>query len=176
MICKTEPEILLFTSADEEVHSNLRPQDHRVDSTLVHLEKMTISPPNKSTPPSLTCGATGPSAMTASHLPQYQGPCYASGYISAVEGCVVCSEETKVAWLLDKYHSENAPVRSGRSKGQGGRGVKSGGGGGSETYEKAVAKHGDRDFVKFQKELSKCPQQIVRQVYNHKLGPWRGIF
>ena len=33
---------------------------------------------------------------------------------------------------------------------------------GGESYEKAVAKHGDKTFEKFKKALSRCPNQILR--------------
>ena len=36
---------------------------------------------------------------------------------------------------------------------------------GSEKYEQSVAKHGDKLFQKFQKQLSLCPQQCLRYEY-----------
>ncbi|XP_067905960.1 programmed cell death protein 2-like [Heterodontus francisci] len=38
--------------------------------------------------------------------------------------------------------------------------------GGAETYEKGKARHGDRTFVKFMKQIASCPQQILRYCWN----------
>lgn len=38
-----------------------------------------------------------------------------------------------------------------------------------EGYEKATAKHGDHFFLKFKKELSKCPHQLIRYVIKDHL-------
>ena len=101
----------------------------------------------------------------------YQGPCYNSAYIRAVDIMDIQPHSAKVAKLMAKYHSDNPDFAltkgcvSGRSKGKGGvkektiAGVKPGG---SEKYEKSQAKHGDQTFLKFQKELANCPQQIIR--------------
>lgn len=103
---------------------------------------------------------------------QYQGPCYNSAYVRAMEAVDTQSHASKATQLLAHYHSENqdSPITkgcvSGRSKGRGGvkerkssAGVKSEG----EKYEKYEARHGDKAFLKFQKELANCPQQIIRQ-------------
>ena len=115
----------------------------------------------------------------------YRGPCYCSGYIRTVEGNITphAKHTTRATKLLDKYHSENpdfcgygqGEVREkggcGREKvrEKGGEGERYGRGrkvmakgGGSEGYEKSQARHGDQTFLKFQKELLHCPQQIIR--------------
>ena len=38
---------------------------------------------------------------------------------------------------------------------------------GSEKYEQSVAKHGNKLFQKFQKQLSLCPQQCLRYEYQY---------
>lgn len=101
---------------------------------------------------------------------QYEGPCYDSAYIRAMGATASQSHSTKAAQLLARYHSDHPDCPqakghvSGRSKGakENARhaGMKSGG----EKYEKSQAKHGDKVFLKFQKELENCPQQIIRQV------------
>jgi hypothetical protein len=69
-----------------------------------------------------------------------------------------------ITQLLVKYQLDNpdCPLMKGRDSGKGSSvdGKRSRGGG--EKYEKPHAKHGDRMFLRFQKELSNCPQQIVR--------------
>lgn len=122
-----------------------------------------------------------PSGAKSDSLPhaQYQGPCYPSAYISVVQEHSTNSQSSKVTELLKRYCSENpdCPVAGGHLNGHGrkSRGARGGGKSpeGGEGYEKATARHGDRAFLKFQKELSRCPQQIIRQeiyqIYNAKL-------
>ena len=105
----------------------------------------------------------------------YKGPSYTAAYIRTVEegeGGNFGSTVTAAAKLLERYQAENPDYLSGVNVvGSGGRNCRGARGkrdegikvaGGSEKYEKTVAKHGDKFFLKFQKELSKCPQQIIR--------------
>lgn len=98
---------------------------------------------------------------------QYEGPCYPSAYISVVESSSssMYPQTDKVMQLLEKYNLENPDCKtvsehSGRSKKQ----MKEASVPLAEGYEKSLARHGDRMFLKFQKEMAKCPHQILRQV------------
>ena len=112
-------------------------------------------------------------------LSLYQGPYYPAGYVSVVEEPAVSTLEAEE--LLKKYKYDhpnyddstiNDPVSQqvrrketglGNS-GQRQKGCRRGDSAndGGEVYEKGVAKHGDKTFQKFHKQLSKCPQQILR--------------
>ena len=107
----------------------------------------------------------------------YQGPYYPASYIAVVEEPETSAEDKE---LLKKYKSDHpsfdltvnglAPEeerrkkesnchKSGRKEKGLSRGCATSGG---EVYEKSVARHGDKMFQKFYKQLSKCPQQILR--------------
>ena len=106
--------------------------------------------------------------------PPYEGPCYPPAYISTVEENTCSPQTTEATRLLERYSAENPSYLSGVDVEEGRRGKskepargkrgKSGGGGGGEQYEKPQVRHGDKHFLKFQKELLKCPQQIIRYV------------
>ena len=107
------------------------------------------------------------SLSIATVTPQYQGPYFPPSYINVTEEP---SEDldtlSKVEELLKKYHQEN---KDGLEMGISGEGVKGRKGGRSqgtsssgEKYEKSLAKHGDKVFQKFHKQLSKCTEQILR--------------
>ena len=111
----------------------------------------------------------------------YKGPYYPASYIAVVE-----EPETLGAGdheLLKKYESDHpffdftmtglAAQQKARKKESGHHKSrrkekdgysKDGASGSGEMYEKGVAKHGDKAFQKFHKQLSKCPQQILRYV------------
>ena len=108
----------------------------------------------------------------------YQGPYYPAGFISVVEDQGACTASTvQVDKLLKKYRSDDpnsdltedgVVIQQGGGKGsghlKGGKreeGVSCGTREG-EAYEKGVARHGDKTFQKFHKQLSKFPQQILR--------------
>ena len=108
----------------------------------------------------------------AVYVPPYHGPSYPSAYIRVVEGWACRSDDKTVSELLQKYSLENpeCPVvmehwerkeggRRGRNQAR--RKMESAGG---ERYEIATARHGDRAFLKFQKEVAKCSHQILRCV------------
>ena len=122
-------------------------------------------------------GRNGMEATTGA----YEGPRYSAAYIRTVEEgeSTTSSLDTEADKLLEQYQLENPDslvgglnvVGSGGRRHNRGTKVKRAEGtkadtGGGEKYEKAVARHGDRTFLKFHKELSKCPQQIIRQVYS----------
>lgn len=100
---------------------------------------------------------------------QYQGPSYAAGYVRVMEAKAPAPSH-QVTSLLARYCSDNpdSPVTTtngGCAKDLEGTGRQkqcAGGGGGGEKYEKSRARHGDKVFLKFQKELANCPQQIIR--------------
>lgn len=107
----------------------------------------------------------------------YRGPHYDSAYISVVEDSSWYLEEairldpqrTQADELLKRYRSENplsqvthSEAHSAKSKKKSPSGGELSNTGCKEGYEKASAKHGDDTFLKFQKEMSKCPQQILR--------------
>ncbi len=122
----------------------------------------------------------GQSGMEAA-ADAYQGPSYVAAYIRTVEKeeegdgeTTATSLVTKAAKLLEKYQLENPDSLSMSDVlSSGGRNQRGTGGskrtegtkpaGGSEKYEKTMARHGDKMFLKFQKELSKCSQQVIRQ-------------
>ena len=126
--------------------------------------------------------ATDSLAAETKTLPLYQGPCYPASYIAVVEEPEAISAEDKE--LLKKYKSnlpsfdftvEGLPLKQEKRKkepdrhrsGQRENGcTRDGASSGGEIYEKSVARHGDRTFQKFYKQLSKCPQQILRYVIN----------
>ena len=64
------------------------------------------------------------------------------------------NQENEPMDCLEKLHSYDSQARSQ----SGGKSEQTGG----ESYEKAVAKHGDKTFEKFKKALSRCPNQILR--------------
>ena len=108
----------------------------------------------------------------------YHGPYYPASYIAVVEEPEASVEEDKE--LLKKYKRDHssfditmdglASEEEGRKKesdyrksGRKENGLSRGGAAsGGEVYEKGVAKHGDKVFQKFYKQLSRCPQQILR--------------
>ena len=112
--------------------------------------------------------------------PLYQGPYYPASYIAVVEEADAISAEDKE--LLKKYKNDLpsfdftvnglAPEQEKRKKasdrhksGRKENGYsRDGASSGGEIYEKSVARHGDKTFQKFYKQLSKCPQQILRYV------------
>ena len=110
--------------------------------------------------------------------PFYQGPYYPASYIAVVEEPEASAEDDQ---LLKKYKSDHSSFddelapEEGRRKesdrhkrGRKENGLSRGGG---EIYEKSVAKHGDKIFQKFYKQLSKCPQQILRYMILFSLSP-----
>ena len=87
-------------------------------------------------------------------LPAYHGPYYLSFYINVFEEHSLYHDggDLDHAYkLLEQYNSNTTDHAAG-------------GGSGGEVYEKAGAGHGDTTFHKFQKQLSKCPRQVIRLV------------
>lgn len=126
-----------------------------------------------------TCGATE-MAMLSLEDPeppssQYLGPFFPPKFIRVVEAVATdfdTAENAKIQALLQKYQQEhqdifdeNVPGRSSTKRKQASAsGSRTGASSRSqgEGYEKVVARHGDRTFQKFYKQLSKCPEQIMR--------------
>ena len=109
-------------------------------------------------------------ATTAS----YSGPYYLAAFISVVEEPEIDAHEDER--LLKKYKIEplngdfsseaewkkvNTHNGGHRQRGKAGRRGDAASAGG-ESYEKGVARHGDKTFQKFHKNLSRFPQQILR--------------
>lgn len=102
----------------------------------------------------------------------YHGPSYPCAYIRVVEGWTGRSASKTVNDLMQKYLMENPEclvtaelqANSGREreKRKHNKGKKVEVNTAEDGYEKATARHGDKAFLKFQKELAKCPQQILR--------------
>ncbi len=93
----------------------------------------------------------------------YYPPCYISVIDEPRESAV---EMKKVKELLVKYQRENPDPVQGREssscrKKQGAKSKNTAERGG-EGYEKTIAKHGDRSFQKFYKQMLRCPNQIMR--------------
>ena len=103
----------------------------------------------------------------------YRGPYYLAAFISVVEEPETSAFEAEK--LLKKYKIENhatMEIETGwnekkvrdsgrhqrRKPGRHGDTTSVGG----EAYEKGLARHGDKTFQKFHKQLSKVPQQILR--------------
>ena len=90
----------------------------------------------------------------------YEGPKYPSFYINVFENREVSFYDeyfTRAQALTSSYRGDLFEGGGGGRETEPGREV-----GGSEVYESSVAKHGDKTFQKFQKELSICPEQIIR--------------
>ena len=138
--------------------------------------------------PEQTLGAVSNNALPVESKtpPLYQGPYYPASYIAVVEEPEASAEDKE---LLKKYKSDHpdfdltmnglAPEQERRKKepehhtsGRKEKGLSRGGAtSGGELYEKSVARHGDKMFQKFYKQLSKCPQQILRYVILPSLLP-----
>ena len=106
---------------------------------------------------------------TADDISPYQGPSYPSAYIRVVEGWASQPDSEEVIQLLQKYSLENpeCPVmvdQRNREERGGREGRKQDKSAAGEGYEVAMPQHRDRAFLKFQKELAVCPQQILRCV------------
>ena len=109
------------------------------------------------------------------HSPSFGGPHFQPLYLNVVNEPSSTDHNdshNKAEKLLQKYREEDhkddmdTPLKNSKpSKIASGkhcsaqRGVSNGG---SEAYEKTVAKHGDRTFQKFIKALSRCPNQVLR--------------
>ena len=91
----------------------------------------------------------------------YEGPKYPSFYINVFENPEVSFYDeyfTRAQGLMSSYRGDLFEGGGGGGKTtEPGREV-----GRNEVYESSVAKHGDKTFQKFQKELSICPEQIIR--------------
>ena len=93
----------------------------------------------------------------------YNGPYFPSSYVTVLEEPSEPKYTRKVEELLERYYRENPnfePTSDLKLKGSGS----------SEKYERSVAMHGDRAFQKFHKQLSKCPDQILRYCCSMKCG------
>lgn len=124
----------------------------------------------------------------STHLHPYVGPAYPAGYIRVThssDGGQCDINKAKAVELLEHYSVENPDClllrthqtsnnrlssihgkvssRGGAKESNKGRDLKAVTKNNSgEAYEKSVAKHGDVAFMKFQKELDKCPRQLLR--------------
>ena len=85
----------------------------------------------------------------------YHGPYFPSSYVTVLEepSEPKCTPEVKK--LLERYYRENPNFKLTS-------GLEQKGTGSGEKYERSVAMHGDRTFQKFHKQLSRCPDQILR--------------
>ena len=138
--------------ATEAKTSDQRLNDASSDSIATHMEKLSL--------------IDHPVMQTAA-TSHYKGPHFPPSYVRVIEEP---SEDahtaTKVKELLERYRRENDTTVNDFSdfslkskKGQTRLDSRAGGG---EVYEKSVARHGNKTFQKFHKQLSKCPQQIMR--------------
>jgi len=163
----------LFSSRCSEAADEVKTTEH---TSTVHISAHTttegatgeIKPP-KHSDASLKCD------KQHIQLP-YTGPAYPAGYIRVTSSTSenLPTAQDAVREMLRRYSAENpeCPVAV-RGKESGG-GKKKGRGKQSrvidesassgERYEKSLARHGDAAFMKFQKELGKCPQQLLRYV------------
>ncbi len=138
------------------------------------IQEAVVTIPKETLADVATCNTTLP--VETNPPPFYQGPYYPASYIAVVEEPDVSAEDNQ---LLKKYRSDHssfdndfAPEEGRRKKesdrhkrGRKENGLSKGGAiSGGEMYEKSVAKHGDKMFHKFYKQLSKCPQQILRYI------------
>lgn len=114
--------------------------------------------------------------MSISDSGVYTGPYYPPGYLQVIEEptTYVGTEITHARNLLERYQLNNPEVehtlletspdqtgdkgRKGCKRKVGGKASHSE----AEGYERVIPKHGDRTFQKFQKQLAKCPQQLLR--------------
>ena len=89
----------------------------------------------------------------------YHGPRYDSFYINVFEEQSLTHDSSDMDHayeLLQEYNRTSENGITGREQ--------STGSGGGEVYERATANHGDTTFLKFHKQLSKCPRQVIRLV------------
>lgn len=101
----------------------------------------------------------------------WSGPHYPAAFLQAVEEPADLQLDEGMSHardLLKKYQSENPEVLKSEPeevcRGKNLKAINKGKVSGDEGYEKALPKHGDRAFRKFQKQLAKCPQQLLRYV------------
>ena len=85
----------------------------------------------------------------------YHGPYFPSSYVTVFEEPSEPKCTPKVKELLERYYRENPNFEPTS-------GLEQKGTGSGEKYERSVAMHGDRTFQKFHKQLSRCPDQILR--------------
>ncbi|KAM4618469.1 programmed cell death protein 2-like [Polymixia lowei] len=81
-------------------------------------------------------------------------------YISVVDEADLAGEDLEHAQELLREYEEREGVAVGQ--------LDSSQGGGEEKYEKTKARHGDAVFSRFMKEISRCPEQILRYCWNGK--------
>ncbi len=105
----------------------------------------------------------------------YHGPCFPPSYLNVIEEP---SEDESLAYevkeLLRKYRQESSEEvvevdqvgpprqRKGRRERKRNDQRQKSAVPGGEGYERSFAKHGDKVFQKFHKQLTKCPQQVLR--------------
>ena len=124
-----------------------------------------------------SCGATEMAKLSLEEpeppSPHYLGPFFPPQFIRVTEAVTTDSDPVataKVQALLQKYQQEHQdifhdsiPGRSSTMRKQASAsGSSAGSRGQGEGYEKVIAKHGDRTFQKFYKQLLKCPEQVMR--------------
>lgn len=85
----------------------------------------------------------------------YRGPYFPSSYVTVLEEPSESQCTPEVKELLERYYRENPNFEPTS-------GLEQKGTGSGEKYERSVAMHGDRIFQKFHKQLSRCPDQILR--------------
>lgn len=91
----------------------------------------------------------------AAKPPIFEGPYFPPSYVTVHEEPFEDKYSAKVEELLKRYRRENpdfVPNSDLSLQRNGSR----------EGYEKSIATHGDRTFQKFYKQLSRCPDQIIR--------------
>ena len=105
------------------------------------------------------------------HAPPLKGPHFKSFYLNVVsEPLSEHGDNQQAEKLLQKYKLQNQEKEpmdclekvcsyDSKARSQNGSKLEQTGG---ESYEKAVAKHGDKMFEKFKKAFSRCPNQILR--------------
>ena len=166
--------ILRFSSSEESSTTN-------ADSTLglqQQMDKLSIIEPAESNEgpvhPKPTDEATN--STTISESTAYTGPHFPPGYLQVIEEPTeyLAAEFTYAKNLLKRYQRDNPDVERTLSEtapdldeDKTRKGCKRKGGGKvshseAEGYERVTPKHGDKAFQKFQKQLAKCPQQLLR--------------
>ena len=82
----------------------------------------------------------------------YTGPSYPSSFINVFAEKDIFCKPTSIQ--SDTAHSDLSNDNTRNSHCEAGFTV--------EEYEQAIVSHGDKAFMKFKKQIDKCPNQIVR--------------
>ena len=92
------------------------------------------------------------SNLTKMKLNPYSGPYYPSSFINVFAEKDIFYKPTSIQ--SDTAHSDLSNDNTDNSQYKAGFTV--------EEYEQSIVSHGDKTFMKFKKQIDKCPNQIVR--------------